>query len=219
VPVSLGRESGGLIIRRSGVRVPTPVLPKRADLTHQVLTKQATYGKPIKAVHAVPVRTISARFASRPGPDHRPQVGRLEAGVGLRNAAGLLARPLQRVGAPAHLIPIQDAGLHTYLWSLDIRFFHSNPRSFISLKAWRESRGELLPANHGGLARDRYIPGPTPGRILRHGMRESGHCESDQFEEQCALCPCEPSRQGASTRNLARMGSHESVFPNSPARS
>ena len=38
-------------------------------------------------------------------------------------------------GAPAHLIPIQDAGLHTYLRSLDIRFFHPNHRSFISLKA------------------------------------------------------------------------------------
>jgi gentisate 1,2-dioxygenase len=38
-------------------------------------------------------------------------------------------------GAPAHLIPIQDAGLHTYLRSLDIRFFHPNHQSFISLKA------------------------------------------------------------------------------------
>jgi gentisate 1,2-dioxygenase len=38
-------------------------------------------------------------------------------------------------GAPAHLIPIQDAGLHTYLRSLDIKFFHPNHRSFISLKA------------------------------------------------------------------------------------
>ena len=34
-----------------------------------------------------------------------------------------------------HLIPIQDAGLHTYLRSLDIKFFHPNHRSFISLKA------------------------------------------------------------------------------------
>jgi gentisate 1,2-dioxygenase len=38
-------------------------------------------------------------------------------------------------GAPAHLIPIQDAGLHTYLRSLDIKFFHPNHQSFISLKA------------------------------------------------------------------------------------
>jgi gentisate 1,2-dioxygenase len=36
--------------------------------------------------------------------------------------------------APAHLIPIQDAGLHTYLRSLDSKFFHPNPRSFVSLK-------------------------------------------------------------------------------------
>ena len=37
--------------------------------------------------------------------------------------------------APVHLIPIQDAGLHTYLRSLDIKFFHPNHRSFISLKS------------------------------------------------------------------------------------
>ena len=36
---------------------------------------------------------------------------------------------------PAHLIPIQGAGLHAYLRSLDIKFFHPNDRSFISLKA------------------------------------------------------------------------------------
>ena len=35
---------------------------------------------------------------------------------------------------PAHLIPIQDAGLHTYLRTLDIRFYHADHESFISLK-------------------------------------------------------------------------------------
>jgi gentisate 1,2-dioxygenase len=38
-------------------------------------------------------------------------------------------------GAAAHLIPIQDAGLHTYLRSLDIKFYHPNHKSFISQKA------------------------------------------------------------------------------------
>ena len=59
----------------------------------------------------------------------------MEGRLGVRDASGLLARPPQRVGAPAHLIPIQDAGLHTYLRSLDIKFFHASHQSFISLKA------------------------------------------------------------------------------------
>ena len=36
---------------------------------------------------------------------------------------------------PAHLIPIQDAGLHTYLRTLDIRFFHPDHEAFVSVKA------------------------------------------------------------------------------------
>jgi gentisate 1,2-dioxygenase len=38
-------------------------------------------------------------------------------------------------GAPAHLIPIQDAGPHTYPRSLDIKFFHPSQKSFTSVKA------------------------------------------------------------------------------------
>lgn len=37
-------------------------------------------------------------------------------------------------GADAHLLPIQDAGLQTYMRSLDIRFFHPEHKSHISLK-------------------------------------------------------------------------------------
>ncbi len=37
-------------------------------------------------------------------------------------------------GSPAHLMPIQDAGLHTYLRTLDIKFFHKDHRSYISQK-------------------------------------------------------------------------------------
>ena len=47
---------------------------------------------------------------------------------------GLWHAHFNQSGAPAHLIPIQDAGLHTYLRTLDIRFFHANHQSFISLK-------------------------------------------------------------------------------------
>jgi hypothetical protein len=37
-------------------------------------------------------------------------------------------------GKPAHLIPIQDAGLHIYLRTLDIQFYQPHHESFISLK-------------------------------------------------------------------------------------
>lgn len=37
-------------------------------------------------------------------------------------------------GEDAHLMPIQDAGLHTYLRTLDIHFYHPDHQSFISLK-------------------------------------------------------------------------------------
>jgi len=37
-------------------------------------------------------------------------------------------------GSPAHLMPIQDAGLHTHLRTLDIKFFHKDHRSYISQK-------------------------------------------------------------------------------------
>jgi gentisate 1,2-dioxygenase len=37
-------------------------------------------------------------------------------------------------GGPAHLMPIQDAGLHTYLRTLDIHFVHKDPKVYISQK-------------------------------------------------------------------------------------
>ncbi len=37
-------------------------------------------------------------------------------------------------GEDAHLMPIQDAGLHTYLRTLDIKFYHPHHESFISVK-------------------------------------------------------------------------------------
>ena len=38
---------------------------------------------------------------------------------------GLWHAHVNESGAPAHLFPVQDAGLHTYLRSLDIRFVRS----------------------------------------------------------------------------------------------
>jgi gentisate 1,2-dioxygenase len=37
-------------------------------------------------------------------------------------------------GSPAHLMPIQDAGLHTHLRTLDIKFFHKGHQAYISQK-------------------------------------------------------------------------------------
>jgi gentisate 1,2-dioxygenase len=37
-------------------------------------------------------------------------------------------------GEDAHLMPIQDAGLHTHLRTLDIHFYHAKHEAFISLK-------------------------------------------------------------------------------------
>ena len=97
-------QSGGLIIRRSGVRVPTPVLP---ELARRVPTIQATYGKPIKAGHPVPIRPFPAlpevlratRGATRvcvvaPAPEDNPDLAAVvEAWPDLPEAlkAGILA--------------------------------------------------------------------------------------------------------------------------------
>jgi gentisate 1,2-dioxygenase len=45
-----------------------------------------------------------------------------EAGGAFVTPPGLWHAHFNESGAPAHLIPVQDAGLHTYLRSLDIRF-------------------------------------------------------------------------------------------------
>ncbi len=99
----LGEPACGLIIRRSGVRVPTPVLP---ELARQVPTIQATYGKPTKARHPVPIRPFpalpgvrAARGATRvwvvaPAPEDNPDLAAVvEAWPDLPKAlkAGILA--------------------------------------------------------------------------------------------------------------------------------
>jgi hypothetical protein len=58
----------------------------------------------------------------------------LGAGVGVRHAPGLSHSHRNDFGAAAHLMPIQDAGLHTYLQTLDIKFFHKEHKAYISQK-------------------------------------------------------------------------------------
>jgi hypothetical protein len=57
-----------------------------------------------------------------------------EAGSAFVTPPGLWHAHYNESGAPAHVIPIQDAGLHTYLRMLDIQFFQPNQESFVSLK-------------------------------------------------------------------------------------
>ena len=49
-------------------------------------------------------------------------------------------------GEDAHLMPIQDAGLHTYLRTLDIRFYHPDHESYISLKGGEPVEARARPA-------------------------------------------------------------------------
>ncbi|MGR7001481.1 hypothetical protein ACU686_31160 [Yinghuangia aomiensis] len=62
------------------------------------------------------------RPARRARRDRRPGAGGLGAGRGVRDTSRQWHAHHNESGAPAHLIPIQDAGLQTYLRSLDIRF-------------------------------------------------------------------------------------------------
>jgi gentisate 1,2-dioxygenase len=47
---------------------------------------------------------------------------------------GLWHSHYNETGTPAHLLPIQDAGLHTYLRTLDIHFYHKEHTAYISQK-------------------------------------------------------------------------------------
>ena len=49
-----------------------------------------------------------------------------EAGGAFVTPPGMWHAHVNESGAPAHLIPIQDAGMQTYLRSLDIRFAGSD---------------------------------------------------------------------------------------------
>ena len=57
-----------------------------------------------------------------------------ESGSAFVTPPGLWHSHHNESGATAHLIPMQDAGLHTYLRTLDIHFFHPEHESFVSVK-------------------------------------------------------------------------------------
>jgi gentisate 1,2-dioxygenase len=58
-----------------------------------------------------------------------------ESGMAFVTPPGLWHSHHNESDEPAHLIPIQDAGLHTYLRTLDIRFSHPDHESFVSVKS------------------------------------------------------------------------------------
>jgi gentisate 1,2-dioxygenase len=64
----------------------------------------------------------------------RPHRADWQPGQAFVTPPGLWHSHHNESGAAAHVIPIQDAGLHTYLRTLDIRFFHPDHKSYISLK-------------------------------------------------------------------------------------
>jgi gentisate 1,2-dioxygenase len=57
-----------------------------------------------------------------------------EPGSAFVTPPGLWHAHFNESGTPAHLIPIQDAGLHTYLRTLDIHFSRPAPETYVSGK-------------------------------------------------------------------------------------
>jgi len=78
--------------------------------------------------------TLIGRDLDDDGKIISPQRADWEPGSAFVTPPGLWHAHYNESGAPAHLVPIQDAGLHTYLRTLDIRFYHPHHGSFISLK-------------------------------------------------------------------------------------
>jgi gentisate 1,2-dioxygenase len=68
--------------------------------------------------------TLIGRDLDAEGNILHPRRADWEPGSAFVTPPGLWHAHFNESGAPAHLIPIQDAGLHTYLRTLDIRFSH-----------------------------------------------------------------------------------------------
>jgi gentisate 1,2-dioxygenase len=78
--------------------------------------------------------TLIGRDLDPEGNILHPQRADWEPGSAFVTPPGLWHAHFNESGAPAHLIPIQDAGLHTYLRTLDIRFYHEDHDSYVSVK-------------------------------------------------------------------------------------
>ena len=78
--------------------------------------------------------TLIGREVDDEGNIKNPQRADWQPGSAFVTPPGLWHAHYNESGTPAHLIPIQDAGLHTYLRTLDIRFYHPHHVAYISLK-------------------------------------------------------------------------------------
>jgi gentisate 1,2-dioxygenase len=77
--------------------------------------------------------TLIGRDLDHEGNILHPRRAVWERGSAFVTPPGLWHAHFNESGAPAHLIPIQDAGLHTCLRTLDIRFFHEQRESHLNV--------------------------------------------------------------------------------------
>lgn len=78
--------------------------------------------------------TLIGRDLDKDGHIVNPKRADWKSGSAFVTPPGLWHSHHNESGAPAHLLPIQDAGLHTYLRTLDIHFYHKDHTSYISQK-------------------------------------------------------------------------------------
>lgn len=78
--------------------------------------------------------TLIGRDLDHEGNILHPRRADWEPGSAFVTPPGMWHAHYNESGTPAHLIPIQDAGLHTYLRTLDIRFYHDNAKTYVSVK-------------------------------------------------------------------------------------
>jgi gentisate 1,2-dioxygenase len=78
--------------------------------------------------------TLIGRDIDKDGHIINPKRADWKPGSAFVTPPGLWHSHHNESGAPAHLLPIQDAGLHTYLRTLDIHFYHKEHTAYISQK-------------------------------------------------------------------------------------
>ncbi len=80
--------------------------------------------------------TLIGRDIDDDGKIINPKRADWKSGSAFVTPPGLWHSHHNETGSPAHLLPIQDAGLHTYLRTLDIHFYHKHKESpvYISQK-------------------------------------------------------------------------------------
>ncbi len=78
--------------------------------------------------------SLIGREIDKDGHIVNPQRADWKSGSAFVTPPGLWHSHHNETGSPAHLLPIQDAGLHTYLRTLDIHFYHQNHEAYISQK-------------------------------------------------------------------------------------